>query len=329
MSLAVPGTDIVFAWPWALLALALPWLARRLLPPRRAHRRPALRVPDAERFIATAREGTGRRGRPDLLLVAFWIALTLALMRPQALGEPIRVEPSGRDLMLAIDISGSMAEQDLYAGNRRATRMEVVREVAKRFVERRAGDRIGLVMFGTEAYVQTPLTTDHASVQHFLDEASVGLARRDTAIGDAIGLSVKRLRETTGDLRVLILLTDGENSAGVVTPLEAAGVAAESGVRIHTIGVGSESRGAMAGLRRPQIDEGTLQRISAATGGRFFRARSSEELEAIYAAIDEIEPSAGEPEPLRPVVELQSWPLGAALLLSFAWAGLRAGGRSA
>jgi len=327
MSLPLPGTDVVLAWPWALLVLPLPWLAWRILPPRRAPVEPALRVPDVGRFIGTPVSGPTRGVRPDRWLLAGWLLLVLALVRPQMLGEPIPFEPAGRDLMLAIDISGSMAEQDLYAGNRRATRMAVVREVAKRFVERRDGDRIGLVMFGTEAYVQTPLTTDHASVQHFLDEASVGLARRDTAIGDAIGLSVKRLRETDSESRVLILLTDGENSAGVVTPLEAAQAAAQSGVRIHTIGVGSESRGVMAGMRRPQIDEGVLQRISAATGGRFFRARSTEELEAIYAAIDEIEPSAGVPEPVRPVVELHAWPLAAALLLSFGWAGLNASGR--
>ena len=327
MSLALPGTDIAFAWPWALVLLPLPWLARRLLPPGAPADGPALRVPDAGRFASLSPDGVAVRRRPSPWLIAMWVALTLAVMRPQTLGEPVPVAPSGRDLMLAIDISGSMAEQDLYAGNRRATRMAVVREVAKRFVERRTGDRIGLVMFGTQAYVQTPLTTDHRSVQHFLDEATVGLARRDTAIGDAIGLSVKRLRETDADTRVLVLLTDGENSAGVVQPLEAARVAAVSGIRIHTIGVGSESPGAMAGMRRPRIDEGTLKRISAATGGQFFRARNRQELEEIYAAIDEIEPSAGEIEPLRPVVEVQSWPLAVALLLSIGWAGVRVSGR--
>ena len=262
-----------------------------------------------------------------ILLVLAWTALVAATARPQGFGEPIRSPLEGRDLMLGIDISGSMRESDLYAGNRRATRMEVVRVVARDFVERRAGDRVGLIMFGSEAYVQTPLTTDHETVGHFLDEATVGLAGRSTAIGDAIGLAVKRLRERAVESRVLILLTDGANSAGVVEPLEAARLAADSGIRIHTIGIGAErSEGSalerMLGARRAELDETTLAEVADVTGGSYFRARDAAELERIYAEIDALEPSARDGDAFRPLIERHAWPLGAALLLSLAWAAL-------
>lgn len=323
MTLAFASVEFVLAWPWALAVLPLPWLVWRFAPPRVAAQRSVLRVPDASRFaLEGVQSGAAPPARSMWWLTLMWLALVAALMRPQVLDQPLELPRSGRDLMLAIDISGSMDEQDLYTGNRRATRMAVVREVAKSFVQRRGGDRIGLVMFGSQAYVQAPLTTDHATVQHFLDEAAVGLAGRDTAIGDAIGLSVKRLRETDGEARVLVLLTDGTNTAGEVGPLEAARVAALSGIRVHTIGVGSEARAGFAGVRRSQLDERTLRSISEATGGRYFRARSLQELEEIYRVIDRIEPTAGDPERLRPRREMHAWPLAVALFASLSWAWL-------
>ena len=185
-------------------------------------------------------------------------------------------------------------------------------------------------MFGSEAYVQTPLTTDHETVRHFLDEASVGLAGRSTAIGDAIGLAVKRLRARAAESRVLILLTDGANSAGVVEPLEAASLAAASGIRIHTIGVGAEARPGTAferafGARRAELDEQTLAAIAEATGGTYFRARDARELDSIYREIDRIEPSEGDVESFRPLTERFAWPLGVSLLLSVLWAAARGG----
>ena len=305
--------ELVWAWPWALLALPLPLLVRRFAPPVRAAPAPALRVPDPARFDAPAGPARTRR-RPraaTLLLAASWCALVLALARPQALGEPVETPEEGRDLLLGIDISGSMAETDLYAGNRAATRLAVVIEVARDFVRRREGDRIGLVMFGSEAYVQTPLTHDHEAVLHFLGEAATGLAGNDTALGDAIGLAVKRLHERDGDARVLVLLTDGRTTAGSVDPLEAARVAAADGVRVHTIGVG----------RDRDLDARTLVSIAELTGGRFFRARSRDELDAIYRDIDALEPLERPGVARRPLRELQAWPLSMALALSLAWAG--------
>lgn len=330
MSVAIPGTELIWAWPLAWALLPLPFLVHRFAPTREAARERALRVPALEPFEAfghIARPASGRRLRVLLLALA-WIALLAATARPQGFGDPVPTPLDGRDLMLGIDISGSMRESDLYAGNRRATRMEVVRVVARDFVERRAGDRIGLIMFGDQAYVQTPLTEDHETVAHFLDEATIGLAGKErTAIGDAIGLAVKRLRSRPAESRVLILLTDGANTGGVVEPLEAARVAAAEGIRIHTIGVGGESapgslRDRLFGMRRAELDEATLVAVADATGGRYFRARDAAELERIYQAIDALEPTVRDGDAFRPLIERYPWPLGIALALSLAWAAL-------
>ncbi len=318
--------NIEWAWPWAAFALPLPILAYFILPALRQARDRALRVPNLEPF-KSIQAGSAKAKKvwlSGLLLMLMWAALVTAAARPQSFGESVGMPISGRDLMLCIDISGSMNEQDLYSGNQRVTRMAVVKYVASDFVARRTGDRIGLIMFGSKAYVQSPLTHDHETIQHFLDEAVVGLAGRSTAIGDAIGLGVKRLRERPADSRVLILLTDGENSEGAVDPLDAAQIAAENDIRIHTIGVGSDSAGGLfgrtLGMSRSAIDEVTLKTIAAQTGGQYFRARDQRELESIYRHIDRLEPTENDDLDFRPLKELFVWPLGAALLLSVLWA---------
>ncbi len=318
--------DITWLHPWVLLLLPLPLLVYRFAPAYAAASQRALLVPDVERYKSfnASSKGTGDSQWLRLLLVFMvWVALLLSAARPQHFGDAIGVPVTGRDLMLGIDISGSMREADLYAGNTRATRMAVVKQVAKDFVSRRTGDRVGIVMFGSQAYVQTPLTHDHQTVQHFLDEAAVGLAGRSTAIGDAIGLSVKRLRERPEAARVLILLTDGANSAGVIEPIDAAKLAQENGIRIHAIGVGSDRRDSVFsnafGAQRSDLDEETLRAVSSTTGGKYFRARNQQELANIYREIDLLEPTELESEEYRPLRELFAWPLGAALLLSIVW----------
>lgn len=318
--------DITWLHPWVLLLVPLPLLVYRFSPAYSAVSQRALLVPDVERyksFNATASVANQSQWLRMLLIFAVWVALLLSAARPQHFGEAIGVPVTGRDLMLGIDISGSMREADLYAGNTRATRMAVVKQVAKDFVSRRTGDRVGIVMFGSQAYVQTPLTHDHQTVQHFLDEAAVGLAGRSTAIGDAIGLSVKRLRDRPEAARVLILLTDGANSAGVIEPLDAARLAKDNGIRIHAIGVGSDGRESVFssafGARRSELDEDTLRAVSNATGGKYFRARNQQELANIYLEIDKLEPTELESEEYRPLRELFAWPLGAAFLLSVLW----------
>jgi len=318
--------NIEWAWPWAAFALPLPVLVYFLLPAKRQARDRALRVPTLEPFKTVQASATksGKALLSGLILALMWAALVMAAARPQTFGESIGMPISGRDLMLCIDISGSMNEQDLYSGQQRVTRMAVVKYVASDFVARRTGDRIGLIMFGSNAYVQSPLTYDHETIQHFLDEAVVGLAGRSTAIGDAIGLGVKRLRDRPAESRVLILLTDGENSEGAVDPLDAAQIAADNDIRIYTIGVGSDNVGGIfggtLGMRRSAIDEVTLKTIAAQTGGQYFRARDQRELERIYRDIDKLEPTNKDDLDFRPLRELFVWPLSAALLLSVLWA---------
>ncbi|HEX3842781.1 MAG TPA: VWA domain-containing protein [Steroidobacteraceae bacterium] len=306
------------AWPWMALLIPLPWIVLRM----RSAARPggsALYLPFAASVAAPATTATLPRG-VLALLAAVWGLLVLAAMRPQWLGQPLPVPTSGRQIMLAIDCSGSMASQDMGG----ASRLEIVQVVAGRFIARRRGDQIGLILFGSRPYLQAPLTTDIATVQQFLDEAVVGVAGPQTAIGDAIGLAIKELRqrERTGGApmhqSVLILLTDGGNDAGVMPPLEAARLAAQTGLRIFTIGVGAAEEQSLFGLTsgNTDLDVGLLQNIASITGGEFFRATSPEALQAVYRRINQLEPAAGNKQWLRPAAEWFSWPLGLALLLS-------------
>lgn len=314
---------------WALAALPLPLLAWFWLSRAKVSNAGALRVPFYAALMRGRVTASARSRRWPLLLAALaWLLLVLSAARPQSLGEPVPLPLAGRDLMLAIDLSGSMAEQDMVYNGRVYDRSETVNAVAGDFIERREGDRIGLILFGGQAYTQTPLTFDRQTARTLLAEATQanrqllqdrlgGLAGGDTAIGDAIGLAVKRLRDAPAEQRVLILLTDGANTAGGIAPMKAAELAAEAGVRIYTIGVGSDPRSAIGlAMRRNPLDERTLQAIAQATGGRYFRARDVAELQAIYGMLDELEPVQSDQRTFRPIDELFGWPLSAALLLS-------------
>jgi Ca-activated chloride channel family protein len=317
----IPGVELELAWSWLLLALPLPWLVRLGLPRARVAAPMAVRVP-FYRLLSThqgQRVAAPRRWTPLLALLA-WLLLVLAAARPQWLGEPIALPMAGRDLMLAVDISGSMTEEDMVVGGQVVDRLTAVKAVAGDFIERREGDRVGLILFGQQAYMQTPLTFDRSTARTLLFESAVGLAGRETAIGDAIGLAVKRLRDQPAEERVLVLLTDGANTAGSIAPLKAAELASDTGVRIYTIGVGSDPRAGFGAfglsMGRNPIDEATLSAIAERTGGRYFRARDVRELQGIYAALDELEPVESDQQTFRPVNELFAWPLGLALLLS-------------
>jgi Ca-activated chloride channel family protein len=313
---------ITLAWPWVLAVLPLPLLARWLLRPAASQPARALRLPFYHDLSGT---GGGRGGRStswrQLLAWLAWLLLVLAAARPQWLGEPVQLPIAGRDLMLAVDVSGSMGQEDYRLNGREANRLDVVKAVAGRFIERRAGDRLGLVLFGTRAYLQTPLTYDRDSVRTMLNEAVIGLAGRETAIGDAIALAVKRLREQPIGNRVLILLTDGTNTAGNIAPLDAARLAKQNGVRIYTIGIG----GGRVGMRSPfgmlmqqgsDLDPATLKAIAKTTGGRYFQATDASQLEHIYDELDRLEPSVRDTRSFRPMTALFIWPAGLALLLS-------------
>jgi Ca-activated chloride channel family protein len=253
-----------------------------------------------------------------LLLWLLWASLVTAVARPTWVGEPVNLPQERRDLMIAVDISGSMEQQDMLINNRYTDRITAVKAVVGEFVEKRASDRLGLILFGQQAYLQTPLTFDSKTVNQQLQEAQIGFAGNNTAIGDAIGLAIKRLRGRPAESRVLILLTDGANTAGT-EPLQAAAIAAEAEIRIHTVGVGADEMITRSLFGRNQrvnpsrdLDEVTLKAIAEQTGGQYFRARDPKELQKIYAEIDRLEPIPVE-QTFRPTKSLLHWPLSAAL----------------
>ncbi|MBB6600081.1 VWA domain-containing protein [Luteimonas sp. MC1825] len=309
-----------FDWPWMLLVLPLPWLVRRLVPPL-PDAGPALRVPWSARVrelagAATHAGGTGTRV-PALAWLG-WALLCVAAARPMAWGEAVQPPDVGRELVLAVDLSASMGERDMLLGGDVVDRLTAAKAVIADFLERRHDDRVGLLVFGRSAYALAPPTTDLASVREQLADTVVALAGRETAIGDAIGLGVKRLQAQREGQRVLVLLTDGVNTAGMLDPLKAAGIAADEDVRIHTIAFGGDGEAlSVFGFRLPsggnEIDEATLVRIADMTGGRSFRAADTESLAQIYAEIDQLEPIEHPGEALRPRLERYVWPLAAAL----------------
>ena len=321
---------IEWTWPWIALLLPLPWLVRKLSPSATSSE-PALRAPfydDWQQLNETHGGKALRQGLlPALALWLLWILLLSAAARPIWIGEAIELPNNGRDLMLAVDISGSMRIEDMKLGQHIIRRIDAVKQLGADFIERRLGDRLGLILFGTNAYVQSPLSFDTTTVKRFLEESQIGFAGQETAIGDAIGLAVKRLKERPADSRVLILLTDGQDTASSVKPLDAAKLAARLKIKIYTIGIGADEMtlpglfGSSFGSRQvnpsAELDEEGLLEIAKLTGGQYFRARNPQELADIYALLDTLEPVEQDTEMYRPRQSLTYWPLLAALLLSF------------
>ena len=321
---------IEWIWPWIALLLPLPWLVRKLSPAASSSE-PALRAPfyDDWRVLSESQGGnTIRQGLlPGATLWLLWGLLLIAVARPIWIGEAIELPNNGRDLMLAVDISGSMRIEDMQLGQHIIPRVDAVRQLGGSFIERRLGDRLGLILFGTNAYVQSPLSFDTATVKGFLTEAQIGFAGQETAIGDAIGLAVKRLKERPAESRVLILLTDGQDTASNVKPIDAARLAAKLKIKIYTIGIGADEMtlpglfGSSFGSRQvnpsADLDEEGLQKIASLTGGQYFRARNPQELANIYGLLDTLEPVEQDTEMYRPRQSLSYLPLLAALALSF------------
>jgi len=325
-------------WPWMFLLLLLPFLMR-MLPAAKHHQAGVLKVPFYQEIVSMESTSVRNVKGYDKLFLFFlliWLLLIIATSRLQWLGDPVTLPVTGRDLMIAVDISGSMQLPDLKLNDEPVTRLQVVKSVAGNFIERRVGDRTGLILFGKHAYIQTPLTFDRTTVSAMLDEAEIGLAGKETAIGDAIGLAVKRLRDQSVEDRILILLTDGANTAGEIGPRKAADIAAAEGLKIHTVGIGADSMdvGNVSGVASlnpfalfgnrtinpsRDLDEDTLAYIANITGGQYFRAKNTEALEAVYRKLDELEPTIKDEKTYRPVSELYFWFLSAALLLSVAY----------
>jgi Ca-activated chloride channel family protein len=325
-----------FEWIWALAALPLPLLIKWLLPAAQSETS-ALKVPfTLSSDIGVTSTKQSKQWVTQSLLWLLWICLVISSARPQWLGEPITVPNEGREMILAVDLSGSMQIEDMQINGRNTDRLSMVKHVLSDFIERRTGDRLGLILFADTAYLQAPMTYDRRTVFTLLQEAVIGLIGEKTAIGDAIGLAVKRFRGHEESNNVLVLLTDGQNTAGNISPLEAKELAIEQNVKIYTIGIGAEAMSVSSFFGSRQVnpsrdlDETLLTELAKSTGGQYFRARNQQELENIYALLDQLEPIEDEGQTYRPLHSWFIYPLGAALFLAFIlglsqvyWTGVR------
>lgn len=316
-------------WPWVFILLPLPVLVYFFTRPIRQQNTSALKVPFYQYLqnqqIQQKRVKTARISFILLLAIIAWILLLAAAAQPKWSGDPISIPRSGRDLMLAVDVSGSMETRDMTLGQQQVDRLSAIKTVISPFIDQREGDRIGLILFGERAYLQTPLSYDRKTIQQMLYEAMIGLAgEKATAIGDAIGLAVKRLKDLPADQsqsRVLILLTDGSNNAGM-DPLTAAKLAKQIGIKVYTIGFGADEMVVRSVFGRQRVnpsrdlDEKTLQEIAAATGGRYFRARDTQELADIYIILDQLEPVESDSFTYRPSRALFYYPLSVSFLIT-------------
>ena len=315
-----------FVWWGLFVLLPLPLIMRLVLPRVGDKSVEALKVPFFNDVTAlpTSRRLTALSGLKARRIFGalIWALLVCAAARPQWTGEAAKVPSEGRNLMLVLDISGSMQEADFAVQNQAVRRWDAVQAVADAFVKKRRGDRIGVVLFGERSYLYVPLTYDLKTVSDLLKEADVGMAGSQTAIGDALGLALKTMIDVPAESRVVVLLSDGAANAGVMKPLEAAELAEKMGVKVYTIGAGSDMVqmmgmfGMMQMPRGDEIDEKTLQEIARKTGGRYFRAKNTQELLEIYSEIDALEPVVNDDVFVRPVKTLFYYPLAAAFVLS-------------
>ena len=313
-----------FVWPWFYLILPLPILYRKLRGSANSESpylesTILLSIAETQNRLVSS---TSQRRLLILLLIIAWLSLVTAIARPVNIGDPVALPTTGRDILLAVDISGSMEREDMIINGRQVNRLYAVKSVVSEFVNTREGDRLGLILFGERAYLQTPLTFDTKTLQDLLIEAQIGFAGNGTAIGDAIGLSVKKLKERPDSNRVLILLTDGSNTAGILSPSEASEIAKKAKVKIYTIGIG-DGRQRNQGLfgqtlvnQNNDLDERTLTAIADLTGGKYFRARDPRELRSIYDQLNKLEPIDQDEELLRPITSLFHWPLALFLTCS-------------
>lgn len=311
-----------FAWPWIFVLLPLPLLTW-LLPSKNEDSGAALKMPI---LLPGTNRGSGQSKNKiisPLWAIFIWLLLILAASRPQWLGEPVSIPSEGREMMIAVDLSGSMQVEDMEINGQSVDRLTMLKVVLGDFIERRESDRLGLILFADDAYMQTPMTFDKTTVKQMLDESVLGLVGKKTAIGDAIGLAAKRFDAKKETNRVLVLVTDGQNTAGKITPEQALELAVAKNITIYTIGIGADSmiERSFFGVRKvnpsSELDEKTLQNIAQKTGGKYFRARDSESMAEIYQLLDQLEPIEQEQQQLRPLSALFYWPLSLAAFLVF------------
>ncbi|NQY41787.1 MAG: VWA domain-containing protein [Legionellales bacterium] len=310
-------------YPYALLLVLLPIITMKIRTNSIQQLR-ALKIPNytAIKQLGFSANTMGGSLVAKIILGLMWILLCIAISGPKWVDDPIELPRKGRDIILAIDVSESMARQDMLVSGRPEDRLSVVKKVAIDFVEKRIGDRLGLILFGTKAYLQTPLTFDRKTVKHMINDTTISIAGPLTAIGDAIGLTIKKLRNIVSDSKILVLLTDGSNTAGAVEPIKAAEMAKANNIKIYTVGLGADAIkvksifGTQIVNPSADLDDELLKQISELTNGRFFRAMSTEQLQDIYQEIDKLEPNDKDGGAFTPEQELFYWPLGLAFLLS-------------
>lgn len=319
---------IQIAYPWELIALIFPIIFYYVLPKAKNQASIALKVPFFEQiyqaFASEHNSGkTPTKSKLKYLIGLIWLLVVISGAGIQWLGKPIALPQTGRDLLMTIDLSGSMQTPDMVVNGQAQTRIDVVKQVASQFINNRNGDRLGLVLFGSRAYLQTPLTFDRKTVAQMLNDASLGIAGPQTAIGDALGLSIKQLIDHPKNSKAIVLLTDGGNNSGVMEPLAAAKLAAQEHIKVYTIGLGAEQI-AVPGMFGTQIinpskdlDVDSLKQIAQLTGGEFFRAEDAAALANIYAQINQLEPIKSAEITIRPITPFYPWGLGLALILSF------------
>lgn len=313
---------ITFAWPWLLVLFPLPLLVYWL--PKKNNNRisAALIMPQLFESTAVTVNNQPNKKSPLIVLTLCWLLTVLSLSQPQWLGDAIDIPTEGREMMIAVDLSGSMQIEDMSLNGRTVNRLDMLKVVLGDFIERRVGDRLGLILFGDDAYMQTPMTFDRKTVKQMLNESVLGLVGRKTAIGDAIGLAVKRFDAKQKSNKVLLLLTDGQNTAGKISPEQALELAVAKDITIYSIGIGADEmlQKSLFGTRRinpsSELDERTLTKLAKDTGGQYFRARDSEGMNQIYQLLDQLEPLEQEQQQMRPLTALFYFPLALALLIS-------------
>jgi len=312
-----------FAWPGAFLLLPIFWIALKYFRKHRVND-DMLKVPFLSRILALNQHQLSTTHHKInikyLSALCGWSLLILACTNPQWLGKPLPIKQEGRNIMLAVDLSPSMDIPDLQRNNTTINRLQTVKEVARGFIDKRQGDKLGLILFGSKAYLQTPLTFDHDTVRNMLDDATIGLAGDRTAIGEAIGLAVKKFSTEQAKSRILILLTDGGNNSGLVDPIEATELAKDNHIKIYTVGIGASKmlvRGFFGSKfinPSADLDESLLQKIASSTQGQYFRAQDEKTLINILEAINQLEPVSTDNKTARPVIPLFYWPLAAAIV---------------
>jgi Ca-activated chloride channel family protein len=311
-----------FAWPYVFALLPLMWIVKRFFPGEQVNQDAMLRVPFLSRLQTLNQRSVAvlADNLKQFYTLCAWSLLLIACANPQWLGEPLSMHQDGRNIMLAVDLSPSMAIPDLQRGSNLINRLQSVKTVAADFIDKRQGDKLGLILFGSKAYIQTPLTFDRKTVRGMLDDATIGLAGDHTAIGDALGLAVKKFSSESIKSRVLILLTDGGNNTGVIDPMDAAELAKQNNIKIYTVGIGASQLeintafGTHTINPSADLDETLLKNIANKTQGQYFRAEDQTALATILDAINKLEPVSSEDKTARPITALFYWPLAAALL---------------